>query len=109
MGSHPASRGYKYRGLVLRDGGWTWSQGKKERRKKLSQLSLPRKLLTLSKRFAIEYVTMLFLRGLDSSGSELGPVTGSCYHDYEASGSIKGGGYSYVLLDVAKSVTNGSQ
>jgi hypothetical protein len=24
MGSHPASGGYKYRGLVLRDGGWVW-------------------------------------------------------------------------------------
>jgi hypothetical protein len=24
MGSHPASGGYKYRGLVLRDGGWAW-------------------------------------------------------------------------------------
>jgi hypothetical protein len=24
MGSHPASEGYKYRGLLLRDGGWAW-------------------------------------------------------------------------------------
>jgi hypothetical protein len=24
MGSHPASGGYKYRGLVLWDGGWAW-------------------------------------------------------------------------------------
>jgi hypothetical protein len=24
MGSHPPSGGYKYRGLVLRDGGWAW-------------------------------------------------------------------------------------
>jgi hypothetical protein len=24
MGSHPASGGYKYRGLVLRGGGWAW-------------------------------------------------------------------------------------
>jgi hypothetical protein len=24
MGSHPASGGYKYRGLVLRHGGWAW-------------------------------------------------------------------------------------
>jgi hypothetical protein len=24
MGSHPASGEYKYRGLVLRDGGWAW-------------------------------------------------------------------------------------
>jgi hypothetical protein len=24
MGSHPASEGYKYRDLVLRDGGWRW-------------------------------------------------------------------------------------
>jgi len=24
MGSHLASGGYKYRGLVLRDGGWAW-------------------------------------------------------------------------------------
>jgi hypothetical protein len=26
MGSHPASEGYKYRGLVLRDGGWAWGE-----------------------------------------------------------------------------------
>jgi hypothetical protein len=24
MGGHPASGGYKYRGMVLRDGGWGW-------------------------------------------------------------------------------------
>jgi hypothetical protein len=24
MGSHPASGRYKYRGLVLQDGGWAW-------------------------------------------------------------------------------------
>jgi hypothetical protein len=24
MGSHPPSGGYKYRGLVLRDGDWAW-------------------------------------------------------------------------------------
>jgi hypothetical protein len=24
MGSHPASGGYKYRDLGLRDGGWAW-------------------------------------------------------------------------------------
>jgi hypothetical protein len=24
MGSYPASGGYKYRGLVLQDGGWAW-------------------------------------------------------------------------------------
>jgi hypothetical protein len=24
MGSHPASGGYKYRDLILRDGGWVW-------------------------------------------------------------------------------------
>jgi hypothetical protein len=24
VGSHPASGGYKYTGLVLLDGGWTW-------------------------------------------------------------------------------------
>jgi hypothetical protein len=26
MGSHPASGGYKYRGLVLRDGVWAWGK-----------------------------------------------------------------------------------
>jgi hypothetical protein len=26
MGSHPASRGYKYRDLVIRDGGLAWGQ-----------------------------------------------------------------------------------
>jgi hypothetical protein len=26
MGSYPASGGYKYRGLVLWDGGWAWGQ-----------------------------------------------------------------------------------
>jgi hypothetical protein len=26
MGSHPASGGYKYRCLVLREGGWAWGQ-----------------------------------------------------------------------------------
>jgi hypothetical protein len=26
MGSHPASEGYKYRDLVLRGGGWAWSE-----------------------------------------------------------------------------------
>jgi hypothetical protein len=26
MGSHPASGGYKYRGLILRDGVWAWGE-----------------------------------------------------------------------------------
>jgi hypothetical protein len=33
MGSHPASGGYKYRGLVLRDGGWAWGNNPTSKKK----------------------------------------------------------------------------
>jgi hypothetical protein len=32
--------------------------------------------------------------GLDASASECGPMVGSCEHDNEPSGSVKGGGIS---------------
>jgi hypothetical protein len=35
MGSHPASGGYKYRGLVLRDGGWAWGYNTTLEKKKI--------------------------------------------------------------------------
>jgi hypothetical protein len=35
--------------------------------------------------------------GLDSYGTEQGPVAGSCEHDNEPSGSIKGGEFHYWL------------
>jgi hypothetical protein len=37
--------------------------------------------------------------GLKSSGSGWGPVAGSCEHDNEPSGSIKGGDFLYKLSD----------
>jgi hypothetical protein len=40
MGSHPACEGYKYRGPVLRDGGWAWGY-KPYRVKKKMLRSLP--------------------------------------------------------------------
>jgi len=42
-------------------------------------------------RLEFKYVTEIFRCGLDSSGSEWGPVAGSCEHGNEASGYIKGG------------------
>jgi hypothetical protein len=37
--------------------------------------------------------------GLDSSGSEYGPVSGSCEHGNEPSGSIQGGKFPAQLRD----------
>jgi hypothetical protein len=37
--------------------------------------------------------------GLDSPGPGLGPVAGSCEHDNETSGSIKGGEFLDQLSD----------
>jgi hypothetical protein len=40
MGSHPASGGYKYRGPVLRDGGWAWGYNPTLQKKKIVEKPL---------------------------------------------------------------------